>query len=127
VLATVGRLLLEHTRATDIPARIAGDEFAILLPDTNKAGAATMVERLTRGLAEAATNDGGATVRISTSFGISGYPWAADTVDGLVRQASDAALAQKPGDKRNRRNGSPKAEDSPPELEPASRDREAPQ
>jgi len=127
VLATVGRLLLEHTRATDIPARIAGDEFAILLPNTNKSGAATMVERLTRGFAEAAIDDGESTVRISTSFGISGYPWAADTVDGLVRQASDAALAQRPGDKRNRRNGSAKAEDSPPEPEAVSLDREVPQ
>lgn len=109
LLATVGRLLLEHSRATDIPARIAGGEFAVLLPNTNKAGAATIVERLSRGLEEAAIDDHGSTLRISASFGISGYPWGAATVDGLVQQASDAVCAQRPGEKRARRNGSSKA------------------
>ena len=93
VLANFGQLLLDYSRATDIPARIGSDEFAILLPDTTKRGACNMVDRLTHALAN--TNlleDNDTPLPISASFGISGYPWGADTVDNIVQQA-DAALS----------------------------------
>jgi two-component system cell cycle response regulator len=46
LLRNMGNLLYSVVREVDTAARIGGEEFAILLPDTNRLGAATMAERL---------------------------------------------------------------------------------
>lgn len=43
--ATAG-LLKQHERGADLPARLGGEEFAILLPETDLEGAAALAERL---------------------------------------------------------------------------------
>jgi diguanylate cyclase (GGDEF)-like protein len=48
-LANVGRRLRESARSTDIVARVGGDEFALLLPETSLRDATTVAERLLRG------------------------------------------------------------------------------
>lgn len=53
VLAWVGRLLTEHTRAADSPFRVGGEEFAILAPATNGDVAAALCQRLVETVAEA--------------------------------------------------------------------------
>ncbi len=45
-LAAVGQLLKTSLRETDIAARIGGDEFAIILPNTNIDGASSILSRL---------------------------------------------------------------------------------
>lgn len=40
----VARVLIESTRRTDIVARLGGDEFALLLPDTDRDGAAQLLQ-----------------------------------------------------------------------------------
>ncbi|MDO8211036.1 diguanylate cyclase [Conexibacter sp. CPCC 206217] len=46
VLARFGELLREHAREHDIPIRLGGEEFLIVLPDTDHAGALAAAERL---------------------------------------------------------------------------------
>lgn len=53
VLAWIGRLLTEHTRAADAPCRVGGEEFAILAPATNADVAAALCQRLVETVAEA--------------------------------------------------------------------------
>ena len=48
LLVAFGQLLMDTTRATDIPARMNGNKFGVILPDTSKRGADTMIERLVR-------------------------------------------------------------------------------
>ncbi len=48
LLLYVGERLKKITRATDIVARTGGDEFIILLADTNEQGAVCLIERLNR-------------------------------------------------------------------------------
>lgn len=45
VLQVVGSVL-QHVRAGDVPARYGGDEFVVLLPDTDKHGARALAQRL---------------------------------------------------------------------------------
>jgi diguanylate cyclase (GGDEF)-like protein len=53
LLAWVGRILTEHTRAADVPFRLGGGEFAILCPVTEASLALTVVRRLAGVIAEA--------------------------------------------------------------------------
>jgi diguanylate cyclase (GGDEF)-like protein len=46
ILRKVGRLLRDNTRQTDIVCRYGGDEFAVLLPETNGSDAYTLAERI---------------------------------------------------------------------------------
>ena len=51
VLAAFGQLLREHTRATDVLTRFGGEEFLVLLPNTDLARAASIAERIRTALA----------------------------------------------------------------------------
>ena len=46
LLRLVGETIQKNTRLTDIPARVGGDEFVILLTNTDKDGARISLERL---------------------------------------------------------------------------------
>jgi diguanylate cyclase (GGDEF)-like protein len=46
VLAMASRMIAGQTRAQDIVCRVAGDQFALLLPETDAAGAAVCAERI---------------------------------------------------------------------------------
>jgi diguanylate cyclase (GGDEF)-like protein len=46
VLAAAARMIAGQTRAQDIACRVAGDQFALLLPETDAAGAAVCAERI---------------------------------------------------------------------------------
>jgi diguanylate cyclase (GGDEF)-like protein len=87
LLAAFGQLLMDCTRATDIPARMGGSKFGIILPDTSKRGAYTMIERLVQSLAATPLMDDSRLDTAVVAFGVSGYPWGSDTMDGVVRQA----------------------------------------
>lgn len=46
VLTSLARLLRQHVRASDVIGRYGGEEFVLLLPDTDGAGALTVLERI---------------------------------------------------------------------------------
>lgn len=46
VLRNFGGILIETTRPTDLPARPGGEEFAVLVPDTNLDNATVLAERI---------------------------------------------------------------------------------
>ncbi|MFH1714600.1 MAG: diguanylate cyclase [Elusimicrobiota bacterium] len=52
ILKLFGQYLKDTGRPTDIPCRYGGEEFAIILPDTNMEGAKIFAERLSTGLKE---------------------------------------------------------------------------
>ncbi|WP_269532069.1 sensor domain-containing diguanylate cyclase [Chitinimonas sp. BJYL2] len=69
-LARVGRLLRQALRRTDAGGRLAGDRFAIVLPNTTAEGAATLAEVL-RGRIESRPNPLEPALAMSASFGVS--------------------------------------------------------
>ena len=101
VLARVGRLLRSSTRNLDLPARFGGEEFAVLLYDTDLAGALSFCERFRenlRALQVPVANC--AAVQVTASMGVSVGSDLADP-DALV-EAADRALYRAKGDGRDR-------------------------
>jgi len=96
VLAHVGKALPEGVRDSDVPARTGGDEFAVIMPSTNKEGAYVVAERLQQALeGTLVVNDDGVQVHLRVSLGVSGYPWAGDSIDAIVQCADTQMYAAK--------------------------------
>jgi len=91
LLQAVAALLRAQARTIDLAARIGGDEFALLLPETDHAGAVTLVQRLTAAAADQHID--GYPVRCSA--GIAVYPDDGRTVEALLRSADGALYRAK--------------------------------
>jgi len=91
VLIAFADLLRAHGRDVDVAARLGGEEFAVLLPETGLDGASTVADRLRRSLAELQIPLGvGEKVTVTASFGVAELG-ESQSVDGLLR-AADSAL-----------------------------------
>ena len=99
VLAGVGAALRAALRNQDFAGRKGGEEFAILLPDTEVAVALEIAERIRAAIAEISLP--GTDAPVTVSIGVAGYPGHASTLDRLERLA-DAALYVAKRQGRNR-------------------------
>ena len=99
VLANVGAVLRSVLRTRDFAGRNGGEEFAVLLPDTEIAAALEIAERVRAAIAEITLPS--ANVSVTASLGVGGYPDHASTLDRLERLA-DAALYVAKRQGRNR-------------------------
>lgn len=86
VLAQIGAALRRSTRRTDVAARVGGDEFAILLPETDIAGTRVIVEKIVAGVAENINIDGKS---VSMSVGAIACDEALPELDQILRKADD--------------------------------------
>lgn len=95
VLQEVGRRLRSTLRATDTVARLAGDEFAILLPRASDVPTtAAVVMKMLAALREGMPTSG-REVTITASVGAAFFPEHAQTADNLVLCADRAMYAAK--------------------------------
>jgi len=90
VLRAFSEVLQGRIRGIDLAARLGGEEFAILLPETDAPGAEGLAENLRVEVAELAVQVGEAQVHITASFGVAAFP-EARTADELMT-AADLAL-----------------------------------
>jgi diguanylate cyclase (GGDEF)-like protein len=108
VLARLGAILRDG-RPEDLPFRTGGDEFAVLLPETDIAGGRVVAERIREQVA--AHPDG-----VTASIGLATLTVHAPDEDALVRYA-DAALHQAKTQGRNQ-VATARADTPPPRLAP---------
>ncbi|HUJ76426.1 MAG TPA: diguanylate cyclase, partial [bacterium] len=90
VLKDLGRLLRSEVRREDLCARWGGEEFLFLLPETDAAAAAALVQKLLAAVRGLEVRYRGSLIRCTLSAGVSSFRPGA-SVDDLLREA-DAGL-----------------------------------
>jgi diguanylate cyclase (GGDEF)-like protein len=102
VLTTVARQLIHYSRRSDIVVRYGGDEFAIILPETNLTGAAIKGEAVRKELESIDIKAGAVTVRVTISVGVSAFDPAKPLSKDRLIVAADRALYRSKREGRNR-------------------------
>lgn len=91
LLTDIGHLIARNIRKVDMAVRYGGDEFVIVLPNTPKNGAFTLVSNLRQKIkAHSFTASKGQRISITASFGIATFPDDAQTKLDLIRLADKA-------------------------------------
>jgi two-component system cell cycle response regulator len=103
VLQELSSRIKEGLRSIDLPCRAGGEEFTIILPDTDRTVALRVAERL-RKLVSLKPFNGGARsgpLNLTVSIGVAAFEDIDDSMEGLLKRA-DEALYQAKRDGRNR-------------------------
>jgi len=101
ILRDLGRLLRQRVRRNDIAARIGGEEFALLLPETPLEQGAELAEHLRRAVAEHPFRGEDKPVAMTVSAGVAEWVKAMHSASDILR-AADRALYEAKGAGRNR-------------------------
>lgn len=98
VLAQVARVARGSFRSADILARHGGEEFVVLLPDTDLEEAAVAADHVRQAIAETAVRlPDGTTIRVTASFGCAAHQGSLETADlnAMIKKADLALYAAK--------------------------------
>jgi len=102
IIASIAEMLTDtpghegSIRSTDIAARYGGDEFGVILPETDKQAAVMLAERLRVRIGDAGDDDDDDTLPFFTaSLGVAGYPEDGESRPALVTAVDTALVAAK--------------------------------
>jgi diguanylate cyclase (GGDEF)-like protein len=91
-LVRTSAILHEEKRRIDTVARLGGEEFALIVPDTVDRRSFMLAERLRLAVREEFTDD---PVKVTVSFGVASFPQHGTTRQDLLGAADDALYAAK--------------------------------
>jgi diguanylate cyclase (GGDEF)-like protein len=96
-LTTIASILDSNTRKVDKVFRYGGDEFSIVLPETDYPEAMVVAEKVRRAVSEHVFPAQGDTTlgRMTISVGVASFPRDTDDADDLVKKADTALYAAK--------------------------------
>ncbi|WP_147307617.1 GGDEF domain-containing protein [Wenzhouxiangella sediminis] len=94
VLRAVGVRMRRNLRSEDLAVRWGGEEFLLLLPDTDRDGAVDVAEKIRRTISEHPIGCNGQEVPVTISFGVAELT-DSDQVADLIRRADDAMYRAK--------------------------------
>jgi len=98
VLRAIATKIKNHLRKTDIVARVGGDEFVVLLPETNAQTAPVVISNMQRALLKEMAENGWA---VTFSIGVLTLTAPQVSVDEMLRRADQLMYAVKNGGKNN--------------------------
>lgn len=101
VLCRITELCQKRIRNVDVLARWGGEEFIVLLPETDREGAGIVARDLCRLIGEAGIPSGGSTVKCTVSIGVARLNDEMREPNDLIK-ASDAAMYKAKDNGRNR-------------------------
>lgn len=100
VLRRVAACLMEFTRYHDVVARLGGEEFGVLSPNTTDRQLRALADRIRGGISDLRVASGNVTLRVTVSIGLATWNGNEDG-DGLYRRA-DRQLYEAKRQGRNR-------------------------
>lgn len=96
VLKGMAQTLISNTRETDIVSRYGGEEFAIILPETDLENAMEVATKLRTAVAKSHyARRKGESITLTVSLGVATFPETASNQEELLRQADDALYSAK--------------------------------
>jgi diguanylate cyclase (GGDEF)-like protein len=95
VIRGVGDVIQSGVRKIDTAARYGGDEFVVLLPETDPTGAWVLAEKVRIGVNELKVVVAGTDIPASISVGVVNFPDDGQTADALMISADQAMYASK--------------------------------
>ncbi len=99
-IKAVGKKIEGIIRETDIAGRIGGEEFSVILPETDSEMAITLAEKLRLGFTEIAVSAANVTVKLTASLGVADSKQNPSLEDVMAR--ADSALYKAKHQGRNR-------------------------
>jgi diguanylate cyclase (GGDEF)-like protein len=95
-LYEVGTIIKTSVREEEVVGRYGGDEFVVILPDTDSSGALLAAERIRQALrGHEFLSELGLAVRLSASLGVSCFPEHGATPEDLIQKADQAMYSVK--------------------------------
>jgi diguanylate cyclase (GGDEF)-like protein len=102
VLRAVAHLIEHSTRRTDFPARVGGEEFAVLLPETSLFEALHVAEKIRSTIEGATIRTEGVVHQVTVSIGLANVPHSIVGNGKMLFEAADQALYRAKNRGRNR-------------------------
>ena len=101
VLEEVSRIISKNVRSIDIVGRYGGEEFSVLLVNTDINECKPLAEKIVKKIANKTYLKDGIAVNLTISAGMSGFPLHSDNIESLIAKADKAMYSTK----RNGGNG----------------------
>ncbi|WP_426143340.1 diguanylate cyclase [Pseudomonas sp. DWP3-1-2] len=95
VIRRVAEVIRRHARDTDVVGRYGGEEFAVLLPDTDKEGARVFSERLRQAIEAEVVEHEGQRIRCTISLGVADLSQPLEGYESLIERADQALYDSK--------------------------------
>ena len=95
ILREIGILIHDNVREIDIAGRYGGEEFCVILPDTDRQGAHYAAERIRQASEKATIKAYDTTVKVTVSIGTSTFPDDGKKIDELIDKADWALYRSK--------------------------------
>lgn len=96
VLRSLGFFLVESSRECDVVARYGGDEFLLMMPDTDRKGAEALLERLRRKVRDTRFPSVPSSVSVGLDFGVASFPEDGMSFTSVMQIADQRLYASKP-------------------------------
>jgi len=95
-LREFGAVVQSRLRGPDLACRYGGDEFCLLLPETDLDGARAIAERIRAAVGDLVVHVDALAIRTTTSIGVAAFPdHAGEDLKMLLRKADEALYAAK--------------------------------
>ena len=95
LLQHLERCIREQLRGSDVVARFGGDEFIVLLQETNNKGAAEMAERIRKAVESSRLSVRGGDTTVTASLGVASYPEDGGNLEIILEKADKAMYRAK--------------------------------